>query len=189
MQDVIGDSRQWAIPCMALAFPGLSYFWLYKPHFSSYGSVKLRIDSHKTTATMQISVLITVAFLLLSFGGFQLVEAGCTRTAGCCWCNSVGEVIDTPQHRSYCRQFLRGPKYCKYTFLGHPVDKIKINLQIKVRWVLKNSENSLFNGHWNFPFWTRELSNLHLKILTWPRSNQKAHSIIKLSNTKSSFIL
>ena len=31
---------------------------------------------------------------------------------------------------------------------------IKMDLQIKVGWVLKNSGNSLCDRHWNFPIWT-----------------------------------
>ena len=29
---------------------------------------------------------------------------------------------------------------------------LKLDLQIKVGWVLKSSDNSLLNGHWDYPF-------------------------------------
>ena len=40
-------------------------------------------------------------------------------------------------------------------FVWRLLEALKIDLQIKVGWVLKNSGNSLFDRHWNFTIWTK----------------------------------
>ena len=41
--------------------------------------------------------------------------------------------------------------FCFNCFL----EALKFELQKKVGWVLKSSGNSLLNGHWDYPFWTK----------------------------------
>ena len=40
-------------------------------------------------------------------------------------------------------------------FVWRLLEAFKIDLQIKVGWVLKNSGNFLFDRHWNFTIWTK----------------------------------
>ena len=72
------------------------------------------------TETMQISTLITFAFLLLSCGGFILVEAGVTQD-GSCYCNSRGQVVNTHDYQTKCNS---GCKYINiYTTIHKDISR------------------------------------------------------------------
>ena len=62
----------------------------------------------------------------------------------------------------------------------------KFDLQIKVGWVLKNSGNSLLNGHWDYPFWTKESREYQVWIglPNFKKSSPKPTFIYRISHRK-----
>ena len=85
--------------------------------------------------------------------------------------NSPGPLIGSQCSRTLYRSFIvtlyvgeavTAPVNKTCAFVQRLLEALKNNLEIKVRWVLKNSGNSLSIRHWNFQFWTRESWEIYI---------------------------